>query len=113
MVDWPEDCGGIGGYAELAAWVGSGFDDAHLPGNFDDAEHGREWLPIDWHPDHFDLDETNAALAAALAGPVAETGELADLLDQLERRGIRSLRDVPTLTTQVSRASPRTRTNAS
>jgi hypothetical protein len=90
----PEDCGGIGGYEELAAWVRNGYDDAHLPESFESAEHGRDWLPIDWHPDHFDVDEADAALAVAFAEPVIVTGELADLLEQLDRRGIRSLREV-------------------
>ena len=90
----PEDCGGIGGYEELAAWVRSGYDDALLPGDFDDAAHARDWLPLDWHPDHFDVEETNAALAVAVAEPVAVTGELAELAEQLEHRGIRLLREV-------------------
>ena len=90
----PEDCGGIGGYEELAAWVRSGYDDAHLPGGFDDAAHAHDWLPVDWHPDHFDVEEADAALAIAVAEPVAVTGELADLAEQLERRGIRLLREV-------------------
>jgi hypothetical protein len=90
----PEDCGGIRGYEELAAWVRNGYDDAHLPASLDDAEQGRGWLPLDWHPDHFDVDEADAALAVAFAEPVVVTGELADLLEQLERRGIRSLREV-------------------
>ncbi len=90
----PEDCGGIGGYEDLAAWVRSGHDDALLPGNFDDAEHAHDWLPVDWHPDRFDLEETNAALAIAVAEPVAVSGELADLVDQLDHRGIRLLREV-------------------
>lgn len=90
----PEDCGGIGGYDELAAWVRSGYDEALLPEVFDNATHARNWLPLDWHPDHFDLGEVNAALPVALAEPVEVTGELAGLVDQLERRGIRSLREV-------------------
>jgi hypothetical protein len=90
----PEDCCGIGGYEELAAWVRGGYDDAHLPTSFEDAEQGRGWLPLDWHPDHFDVDEADAALTVAFAKPVVVTGELADLLEQLERRGIRSLREV-------------------
>ena len=90
----PEDCGGIGGHGELAAWVRSGYDDDLLPQGFEDAEHGRNWLPIGWHPDHFDVDEANAALAIAVAEPVPVTGELADLAEQLEHRGIRLLREV-------------------
>lgn len=90
----PEDCGGLWGHAEIAAWVRSDYDDELLPQAFEDAAHGRSWLPPDWHPDRFDLDETNAALSAALAEPVTVTGELADLADQLERAGIRSLRQL-------------------
>jgi hypothetical protein len=59
----PEDCGGIGGYTDLASWVRSGYDDALLPDVFDDAAHAQDWLPIGWHPDTFDLDEVNAALS--------------------------------------------------
>jgi hypothetical protein len=90
----PEDCGGIGGYEDLAAWVRSGYDDALLPGNFRDAAHAHDWLPLDWHPDHFDVEEANAALAIAVADPVAVSGELAELVDQLDHRGIRLLREV-------------------
>ena len=90
----PEDCGGIGGYEELAGWVRSGYDDALLPANFDDAAHARDWLPIDWHPDQFDVEEVNAALAVVAAEPVAVTGELAELAEQLDHRGIRLLREV-------------------
>lgn len=90
----PEDCGGLGGYNELATWVRGGYDDAHLPDVFDDADDAREWLPLDWHPDHFDLDQVNASLAVATAEPVAVTGELAELCEQLDRHGIRLLREV-------------------
>ena len=90
----PEDCGGMGGYEELAAWVRNGYDDVQLPGVFDDAAHAHDWLPIDWHPDHFDIEETNAALAVAVAEPVAVTEELAELAEELDRRAIRLLRDV-------------------
>jgi hypothetical protein len=90
----PEDCGGIRGYDELASWVRSGCEDALLPGVFDDAAQAHGWLPHEWHPDTFDLDQVNAALSVALAEPVVVTGELADLFEQLERRGIRTLREV-------------------
>ena len=45
-------------------------------------------------PTHFDIEETNAALAVAIAEPVAVTGELAELSEHLERRGIHLLREV-------------------
>jgi len=90
----PEDCGGIGGYAELACWVRSGYVDDLLPDVFENAAHAHDWLPMNWHPDHFDLDEVNGALSLAVAEPVAVTGELLALLEQLERRGVRALREV-------------------
>ena len=90
----PEDCGGLGGYEELAAWVRSGYDDAQLPSGFEDAAHAHDWLPVDWHPDHFDVEEANAALAIAVVEPVAVTGEMAELAEQLDHRGIRLLREV-------------------
>ena len=90
----PEDCGGIGGYGELASWVRSGYDDDLLPDVFEDAAHAHGWLPLDWHPDHFDTGEVEVALSVAVAEPVAVTGELSELLEQLERRGIRALREV-------------------
>ncbi len=90
----PEDCGGVWGYRELAEWVRNGYDDALVPEVFDTAEEGRMWLPDDWHPDHFDLNEVNAWIAAAVAepGPVAE--ELAALLELARSRGSRGLRDI-------------------
>ena len=90
----PEDCGGIGGYGELASWVRNGYDDELLPNVFEDAAHAHSWLPLDWHPDHFDTGEVEVALSVAVAEPVAVTGELGELLEQLERRGIRALREV-------------------
>lgn len=90
----PEDCGGIGGYGELARWVRSGYDDAQLPDVFDDAAQAHGCLPLEWHPEAFDLEETNAALAIAVAEPVAVTEELAELSEQLEHRGVRLLREV-------------------
>lgn len=90
----PEDCGGIGGYQELAAWVRGEHAETLLPDVFDSAAHAREWLPMDWHPDHFDLDETNEALTTALSAPAAVTGELAELLAAFEQRGNGQLREV-------------------
>ncbi len=90
----PEDCGGIGGYQDLADWWRSGRDDALLPRSFHDAADALDWLPRDWDPDHFDVAETNAALSTAAAEPVAVTGELAELADRLDRRGVGLLRAV-------------------
>ena len=90
----PEDCGGIGGYEQLAAWVRSGYDDELLPDGLDNSAYARDWLHLDWHPDHFDVAETDADLAIAVAEPVAVTGELAELSAQLEHRGIHRLRQL-------------------
>lgn len=62
----PEDSGGIWGYKELAAWVASDYDDALLPEHFENADHAREWLPLDWHPEEFDLESTRDAIASAM-----------------------------------------------
>ncbi|TQC39227.1 plasmid pRiA4b ORF-3 family protein [Rhodococcus sp. WS4] len=90
----PEDCGGIWGYTELAAWMRGGCDQASVPAPFEDAGHARDWLPLDWHPDRFDVDEADTALAAAVAAPVPVAGELAALRKQLERAGNRALTQV-------------------
>lgn len=87
----PEDCGGIWGYTELAAWVRGGYDASSVPDSFEDAEHGRSWLPLDWHPDQFDLDDVNAALAIELAEPAPAAPELAALRDELAASGNRML----------------------
>lgn len=63
----PEDCGGLGGYEQLADWVRGGYDPQAAPMGLG-AEELREWLPQDWHPDRFSVEETNAALAALTAG---------------------------------------------
>src|SRR5699024_6160394 len=55
----PEDCGGIGGYEELATWVREGCPPSSVPEPFDDVEHALGWLPPDWHPDRFDVEEAN------------------------------------------------------
>ncbi|MBZ2195371.1 plasmid pRiA4b ORF-3 family protein [Ruania sp. N2-46] len=87
----PEDCGGIGGYTELAEWVRAGSDPASVPDPFEDAAQARGWLPLGWDPDRFDLAEANDALTAALAPPVPVAPELAALREILERRGDLSL----------------------
>lgn len=89
----PEDCGGIGGYEELATWVRGDHKETLLPDVFDNGDHAREWLPMDWHPDHFDVDETNDALSAAQSEPAPVTDELAELLETFVQHGNRRLRD--------------------
>jgi hypothetical protein len=52
----PEDCGGVWGYADLIEALGDAKHERH--------EEVKEWAgEID--PDHFDIDQTNAALARA------------------------------------------------
>lgn len=90
----PEDSGGIYGFAELSAWVRSGYDESQLPTNFEDAEDVRAWLPDGWDPDRFDPDRVNDALDAALAAPVEVREELAALAERIERQGPRTLREI-------------------
>jgi hypothetical protein len=59
----PEDVGGIGGYAAVAEWVESGHDDTLLPEQFEDAHHARDWLPLDWHPAEFDIEQARADIS--------------------------------------------------
>jgi hypothetical protein len=42
MAGPPEDCGGIGGYQELAAWVRGGHAEKLLPDVFETAAHAHE-----------------------------------------------------------------------
>lgn len=63
----PEDCGGLGGYEELADWVRGGYEPRATPMGLG-AEEMRDWLPQQWHPDRFSVDETNNALAAPTVG---------------------------------------------
>ncbi|WP_220433260.1 plasmid pRiA4b ORF-3 family protein [Kocuria coralli] len=88
----PEDCGGTWGYSELADWVRSDYGDAHIPDVFDSPEDGRAWLPVGWHPDAFDVNETNELLTALIAEPVPVVKELASLLEFSGQRGARGLR---------------------
>src|SRR5699024_6800555 len=61
-------------------------------------EHALGWLPPDWHPDRFDVEEANAALAGMLAATVPVPAELAAL------RGLLELSGDPRLTEMVARA---------
>ena len=89
----PEDSGGTWGYSELADWVRSDYDETLRPEVFDSTEEGRAWLPDGWHPDAFDIDDTNELIAAVTADPVAVVEELASLLELSRNRGSRGLRD--------------------
>lgn len=63
-----EDSGGIGGYAELAAWVRSGFAADQAPDNAEDLD---GWIPDGFDPDHFSVAETDEAIESALLGDAA------------------------------------------
>lgn len=89
----PEDCGGVWGYAELADWVRGGYNDALRPEVFDGTAEGRDWLPDGWHPDAFDLDETNELITAVTAEPIPVVDELESLLELARNRGARGLRN--------------------
>ena len=89
----PEDCGGVWGYSELADWVRRDYDDALRPDVFESTTEGRAWLPDGWHPDVFDIDETNELITAVTAAPVPVVEELASLLELARNRGPRGLRN--------------------
>ena len=55
----PEDCGGLGGFAQLRA--------AHKHPTTEDARDFLEWAGKDWDPDAFDLKAVNKALSALRA----------------------------------------------
>lgn len=83
----PEDVGGTPGYEEVADWVRGGEDPRRRLHGLT-ADEMRAWLPEGWHPDHFDLDEVNAALAR-LAPRDTDTAlaqlprELIEVIDRL------------------------------
>lgn len=62
----PEDVGGVGGYAAVAAWVESGYADALLPEQFENAADARRWLPEGWHPAEFDIEAAAHAIRSEL-----------------------------------------------
>ena len=71
----PEDVGGVGGYADVAAWVRNGRRADDVPPPFESYEHADNWLPLDWHPDSFDVEDTDLRLQALVA-----SGELLERL---------------------------------
>lgn len=89
----PEDCGGVWGYAELADWVRSDYDDALRPEAFENATEGHAWLLDSWHPDVFDIDGANELIAAVTAEPIPVVEELESLLALARNRGARGLRN--------------------
>jgi hypothetical protein len=66
----PEDVGGVAGYADVADWVRGGRSADDVPPAFESYEHANDWLADDWHPDTFDVAETDLRLQA-LAASVA------------------------------------------
>jgi hypothetical protein len=79
--------------------VRGGYDAAAVPEPFESADEARDWLPLDWHPDHFDVGGTQASLDAALASAVTLPDELVLLKLGLDRLGH------PTLDTLIKTAS--------
>jgi hypothetical protein len=63
----PEDVGGVSGYAEVADWVRGGRRPDAVPDVFESFEQADDWLPADWHPDTFDVTDTDLRLQALAA----------------------------------------------
>ncbi|MCS5480883.1 plasmid pRiA4b ORF-3 family protein [Corynebacterium sp. YIM 101645] len=77
----PEDCGGVYGYEELAQWVRAGYPEDAVP--FDlSVEEMKEWLPPNWHPDHFTAESVRMAHRNAVGG-VQMVPQLQDFLASL------------------------------
>jgi hypothetical protein len=69
----PEDVGGVGGYAAVAGWVRAGRPSDDLPEPFDSYESAVDWLPPDWDPDAFDVEEADLLLSAtSMSGALLE-----------------------------------------
>ena len=91
----PEDVGGVGGYADMAAWVRAGRPRDDVPPPFDSYEDAVDWLSLDWHPDEFDVEEADLLLQATVAS--------GDLLERLRPEALGALlRLSPTAMAQVS-----------
>ncbi len=90
----PEDCGGVWGYSELADWVRGGYDTSAVPQPFDTADQARDWLPLDWHPDRFDVTEAQELLDRALAPEVPLPDELMLIKLGLDVRGCFTLSEL-------------------
>ncbi|MHA3685064.1 plasmid pRiA4b ORF-3 family protein [Leucobacter sp. HY1908] len=93
----PEDCGGTWGYQEIAEWVRGDYADDLRPEVFESTERGQMWLPHGWHPEAFDLAETNRMIAVECAEISAVTAELGALLTHAASSGSRTLRDLLSL----------------
>jgi hypothetical protein len=76
----PEDVGGVPGYEEVADWVRAGRRARDVPPRFDSYEHAVRWLPADWHPDTFDVADTDRRLQALATS--------ADILDRVRTGAI-------------------------
>lgn len=71
----PEDVGGPGGYADVAAWVRAGRPEEAVPHQFESLDDALTCLPADWDPDAFDVDAADLRLQA-LSG----SGQILDSL---------------------------------
>ncbi|KRE62947.1 plasmid pRiA4b ORF-3 family protein [Nostocoides sp. Soil756] len=87
----PEDVGGIHGHHELAVWLRAGASADAVPAPFEDAAQAWDWLPVDYDPDAFDVEETTAAMRRWAAGEHLPWHRLptpaADLMQRLRGEG--------------------------
>ncbi|MBT9254583.1 hypothetical protein KMZ32_03885 [Phycicoccus sp. MAQZ13P-2] len=87
----PEDVGGIHGHHELAVWLRAGAPADAVPAPFEDAAQAWDWLPVDYAPDAFDVEETTAAMRRWGAGEHLSWHGLptpaADLMQRLRGEG--------------------------